>query len=227
MHKLLLILLLCLILPFAAHAKEDKEVRDCRRALEKDTAIYWELLRQMADFRAAIDAGYEGCVQSYPEKFAGAEEYFTYWQENTEIEFEQAFEVAYVLAEGMFNELDHECGDKEALLDALKERSRDAIDGQYEKAHQRRLKALTGDGLSGTGENAFLDFDENDSCKHVLTSLESYRKYHGSRKQAQFALYTFATEHSSMANLRDRETKDALRDFVNERKKITFSAFGN
>ncbi len=219
-------LLLLSVFPFAAQAKEDKDIRECRKVLEKETATYWELLRQMADLRAAINAGYEGCVQTYPDQFADAEENYTFWKENTEIEYEQSFEVVGVLSDAVFEAEDKQCEGKDVLLTELKGKSREAIDGQYDKAHQRRLKALAGDGLSG-GENAFLDFDENDSCKHVLTTLESYRKYHDSKEQARFALYTFATEHSSLANKKDRETKKALKAFDKERKTITFSAFGN
>ena len=207
-----------------------KEVKECRAELQDVTKTYWELLRQMADFKAAIDAGYDGCSQTYPDKFAKAGEYFDFWKENTEIEYEQAFEVVDSLSDQAFGELDKmsaDCDDKDELLSQMKGNMRQVIDGFYDKAHQRRVKMLVGDGLSGAGDNTFLDFDKNDSCKSVLETLEGYRKWHDRREEARFALYTFATEKSPMAKYKSRESRKALQAFDKERKKITPSVFGD
>lgn len=228
MRYFVFILICIFVFPVAAQADDsEKIIRDCQRAFEKETEPYWTLLRWMADYRAAINAGYEGCAEVYPDKFSQAEEHFEYWDENTMIEYEQGFEIANVLADEAYTALDRECQPLEEIPARIKEQARDFADGQYEKAHSRRLKTLTNDGLSGTGEDATLDFGENDSCKHILTSLENYRKFHGSREDAKFALFTFATEHSAMTNRRDRATREALRNFDKQRKTITYSAFGN
>lgn len=207
-----------------------EEVKECKADLQDATKTYWELLRQMADFKAAIDAGYDGCSQTYPEKFAEADQYFEFWKENTGVEYEQAFEVVDALADEEFDGLDKmsaDCDGKVELLSQMKANMRQIIDGFYDKAHQRRVKMLVGDGLSGTGKNTFLDFDKNDSCKSVLKTLEGYRKWHNSREEARFALFTFATEKSPMAKQKSRERRKALQAFDKERKKITPSTFGD
>lgn len=210
--------------------KEEKAVRECRKDIQDATRTYWELLRQMADFKAAIDAGYDGCSQTYPDKFNKAGEYYDFWKENTGTEYEQAFEVVDKLTDEQFDEMDKlgtDCDEKDILLDKFKVNMRETIDGFYDKAHKRRVKILVGDGLSGTGENTFLDFDKNDSCKSVLETLEGYRKWHDTREEARFALYTFATQKSPMAHQKSRKSRKALEAFDKERKKITPSVFGD
>lgn len=228
--RYLLIFLICLfVFPLASHADEETIIRNCQREFREETEPYWTILRWMADYRAAVDAGYKGCAEVYPDKFAeaDAEGYFEYWQENTEIEYEQGFEVVNTLVDEIYEDIDDECDGRHTIRDRIKEESRAAADSQYEKAHQRRLKAITNDGLSGTGEDAILEFDENDSCKIILESLENYRRFHTSREDVQFALFTFATEHSAMTNRKDRDTRDAIRAFDKQRKTITYSVFGD
>lgn len=199
----------------AAISKSEAEPKDCADGLAKASRPYWQIVSWMADYRAAIDAGYEGCADVYPKEFKGTVDIYKFWQAGSEEEFSLGRHVAASLTSALVDDEDYKSCETAASSKAetINKQNNNFIDGLYRKAYKRRLKAISEDGLSGDGKGAVLEFGKSDSCKFVLTALENYRKYYDRADRAKYALFTFATKYSTMAHRHDSATKRAIAAF--------------
>jgi hypothetical protein len=85
MRTILIFILLAVFSVRSAHAAED-----CGRALREHVSGYLTIVKGMADYKAAMDAGYAACMVNYPQEFAPLRPVNDFLQTNMQREMDEA-----------------------------------------------------------------------------------------------------------------------------------------
>ncbi|GEM_PF-2694784 len=206
--KLFLSLALLFIFAISALAEEKG---DCGPELRAYVYGPWAIAKGMADYRAAMDAGYEVCSEKDPEKFEGAAETYELLRGNTGREMEQAMEVLdYLIANPDAKKVSEECMADDRAQESLRKEVHAAVDGQYSKAFERRHKALS------SGETA----EGKDSCGLVLEMVNQYGENLDRYEQLQHVLYESSKKQGKII-LTGSDRKSSFRSFEKTREKLS------
>ena len=187
----LFILLIFLLLPSSVNAKDT-----CEAAI-KDPL---EIVKGMADFKAAMDAGYAACTVNYPEEFAPMLKINDFMQINMQAELDQA----HLVLEQIIDKENPGCHGQ------YKDKIEFLVQGQYKKAYSRRYKAMSQADLVGR---------DQDSCLIVLEMVQKYDKHFGDFRQLEFVLYEASKKKGKASGVASNKaykafekTRDNLKD---------------
>lgn len=195
----------------AASALAEEKKPDCGAALRAYIYGPWAIAKGMADYRAAMDAGYEVCSEKDPEPFEGTAETYQFLQDNTEEEMEQAAAVLdYLIAHPDPKKVPEACVADSEAQEALKKEVHAAIEGQYSKAYDRRAKALA------VAEPAARD---RDSCGLVLEMVQKYGAHYEKYEQLQHVLYESSKKQGRVV-LTGSNRKASFRNFEKTRDRL-------
>lgn len=181
-----------ILFSFPAYAAEN-----CRKALRQEIAGPLTVIQGMADYKAAMDAGYAACMVGYPQEFAPLRTVNDFMQTNMQEEMNQALTV-----------LDHMIDEHGGACKAeAREEVHAQIDGQYKKAYARRHRIMSKAGLVT---------EDQDSCLIVLDMVKKYNEHYGSFDQLQYVLYESSKKQGNAS-------KRAFKKFENIRDQIAVS----
>jgi len=206
--KLLFVLSLLGLFTVSAFAEEKV---DCQAELRAYIYGPWAIAKGMADYKAAMDAGYEVCSKQEPEQFEEANATYDFLRDNTEKEMEQARAVLdYLIDNPNPKKITDECMGNEQAQGALKKEISASIDGQYRKAYDRRAKSLATE-LSDEGM---------ESCKLVSSMISQYGKHYDEYKQLHYVLYESSKKQGQIV-LTGSDRKQSFRSFEKTREKLS------
>ncbi|MCB9991148.1 MAG: hypothetical protein H6867_07180 [Rhodospirillales bacterium] len=163
--------------------------QNCKQALADYIAGPLDIVKGMADYKAAMDAGYAACMAHYPEEFAPLQPVGDFMQTNMQTEMTLAREVLdSMLGSPDPKFISEACAKDEKALKALGEDMDALLDGQYDKAFARRRKALATEDLVSR---------DRDSCLIVLEMVDKYEEYYNRYEQRmENALYEASKKQS-------------------------------
>ena len=203
------------LLILAASALADEKKPDCAAALREYIYGPWAIAKGMADYRAAMDAGYETCSGKDPEPFEAVADTYEFLKDNTEKEMEQAAAVLdYLIAHPDPKKVPEACLGDSAAQEALKKEVMAAVEGQYSKAYERRARALA------AAEPAAGD---KDSCGLVLEMVQKYGAHYEKYDQLQHVLYESSKKQGRIV-LTGSDRKASFRNFEKTREKLSVTA---
>ena len=183
--------------------------QDCRQALGDYIAAPLAIVKGMADYKAAMDAGYAACMVHHPQEFAPLRPVNDFMQDNMQTEMTQARAVLdAMLAEPDSKSVLPDCAADEDAQKVLKEDITAILDGQYSKAYARRHRAMA---------DADLVSRDYDSCLIVLDMVRKYEEYYGRYDRLENVLYESSKKQGKGANgISRRSFKDfeRLRDHL-------------
>ncbi len=172
---------LVLVLVLGLSAASARAADDCGAALRQSVTGGWAIVKSMADYKAAMDAGYAACMVNYPAEFAPLREVNDFMQTNMQRELEQAQAVLdHLIDEPVSKAVVKSCEDDEEARDLFREDVHALIEGQYSKAYARRHRTMA---------KADLVSRDQDSCLIVLDMVKKYQQYYGDYKQLRHVLY--------------------------------------
>ncbi len=158
------------------------------------------IVRGMADYKAAMEAGYAACMVRHPEKFAPLREAGDFMQANMQEEMDRA---RTVLDRLVRDEVSEECAAPlQSDIAAL-------IDGQYEKSYARRHRIMAQGGLVDSAQ---------DSCLIIREMVQQYERHYDRFARLQHVLYESSKKKGSASGLAERRD---YRLFERARKAIT------
>lgn len=191
---------------------EDKK-QSCADDLLERHFYSVNIIKAMADYKAAMEAGYKGCSSIHGDEFEGSDELRKYWQDKTDDEMTLAVEIFnYIIAtEDVTEDTTEQCVD-DASDKVLK-----FAENQYKKSYDRRYKMLTDDSVD-------LDYKTNDSCRWVIDSLEKYKDMYEKQPAMRNILFRVATGYSWLSKGADRKQKKAFKQFDQARKALAKQA---
>lgn len=146
--------------------------QSCAQTLRGRLSGILSIVTSMADYKAAMDAGYAACMVHYPQEFAPLREANDFMQVNMQRELDNA--------QAVLDHLINNAGDEEAATQSCKKDAHALVDGQYKKAYARRHKAMAEPDLVRR---------DQDSCLIVLDMVGKYRDYYSDFKQLRYVLY--------------------------------------
>ncbi len=185
-HRFTLILLLIGLFAVPATAKED-----CAGAAD-DIAGPLAVVKGMADYKAAMDAGYAACMVSYPKEFAALRTVNDFMQSNMQKEMDHAQDVlSYMIEQAAAGE----------CATPLKENARHLVDGQYTKSYARRHRIMSKAGLVT---------EDQDSCLIVREMVEKYDTYYDDYEQLKYVLYESSQKQGRKTGTIDRKAIKAF-----------------
>ena len=205
--RFVFLLMTFLVLSQSAFA-EEKTV-SCSDKLLENNFHSVNIIKAMADYKAAMEAGYKGCSSIHGDKFEGSDDLRKFWQEKTDDEMTLAIDIFnYILVtEGVSEDTTEQCVE-DASDKVLK-----FAENQYKKSYDRRYKMLTDDSVD-------LDFKTNDSCRWVVNSLEKYQDMYEKQPAMRNILFRVATGYSWLSKGADRQQKKAFKQFEKARKEL-------
>lgn len=174
-------MVLVLVLVVGLFAAPARAADDCGAALRQSVTGVWTIVKSMADYKAAMDAGYAACMVNYPAEFAPLREVNDFMQTNMQRELEQAQAVLdHLIDEPASKAAVKSCEGDEKARALFREDAHALIKGQYSKAYARRHRAMA---------KADLASRDQDSCLIVLDMVKKYQQYYGDYKQLRHVLY--------------------------------------
>jgi hypothetical protein len=193
--KLIFLSLFIIFFTSGAHAAEK---------CSKDFIEPMTIVKGMADFKAAMDAGYAACTVNYPKEFAPLQSINDFMQVNMQSELDNA---RTILNQILSKE-------SEGCQSTMSEHLDLMIEGQYKKAYARRYRVMSKADLVGR---------DQDSCLIVLDMVQKYDKHYGDFKQLDHLLYSTSKEKgkaSGLASARAYRKFEKARDlfFENEER---------
>lgn len=154
---------------------------DCMDSLRTSIAAPAEIVKGMADYKAAMDAGYAACMVSYPKEFAPLLHVNNFMQTNMSHELEQARQTLFYFMENPpAQKTEKLCRNDGDSKESLKKETGALIDGQYKKSYARRHRIMSKAGLVTK---------DQDSCLIVLDMVKKYDTHYGDFKQLRHILY--------------------------------------
>ena len=164
------------VLSFFAALPAARAADDCAGMLRDYIAGPMAVVRGMADYKAAMDAGYAACMVTYPKEFAPLRPANDFMQGNMSHEMDQAYAVLdYMIAHPA-----KKCADDETAQDAVRSDVHKMIDGQYQKSYMRRHKIMSKAGLVT---------EDEDSCLIVKDMVAKYDEHYDDFKQLHDVLF--------------------------------------
>lgn len=202
--RIFVLILMVMVFPFSARAEED-----CRDVLRAYIAGPLAVVRHMADYKAAMDAGYAACTVLYPDEFSALGDVTDFMQANMDGELEQGREVLdYLIDKPDDKKIAKSCAEDEEARDAVKKDVHMLLDGQYDKAYARRHKMLSRSDLVNA---------EQDSCLIVRDMVKQYDAHYKDYEQLQYVLYESSKKQGKKAGAVDRR---AYKNFEKTRKAL-------
>lgn len=202
---------LVLCIAVSARAEEGEGMTSCAAAWR--AYIYGPLtvVKAMADYKAALDAGYEACSGADPESFDGTQEQRAFLAENTVREMDDASAVLVYLMDHADNgAVPDSCAADNTVIGQVKKEVSIIVNGQYDKAYGRRLKSLSEGEKADSG---------HDSCKLILKTLRQYGDNYDRYHELRNVLYETSKKKKGVV-LSGRERKAALRRFETARATV-------
>lgn len=205
--RFVLFLLAFLFIFSSAQAADKGKV--CSDRLMEQHANSVNIIKAMADYKAAMEAGYKGCSLIHKKEFKGSDNLRKFWQKKTDDEMTLAIEIFNYIAatEDVADDVDEQCVDKAS------DKVLSFAERQYKKSYDRRYKMLKDSDVD-------LDYETNDSCRWVLDSLEKFKKAYEKQPAMHNILFRIATDYSWLSNRADRRQKKAFKKFESARKEL-------
>jgi len=175
----------------------------CREDIAASVAI----VKGMADYKAALDAGYGACAVSYPEKFEPFEKTVRVMKTNMQKELDQALSVLDLRISGAKS-----CAGEREKTTALQNEMHKMISSQYKKSYNRRHKIMSKEGLVSAAQ---------DSCLLMQGMLEKYDRHYDDYKKLHFILYESSKKQGKMTGLIKRAD---YKEFEKSRDSLTIEA---
>lgn len=200
-----LLVFVVVLLTFAAPAFA---TNPCQSDLEKQAYGPWMVVREMADYKAAMDSGYAACMVNYPKEFAEVRTLHDFIAENTKTEMEQALQALdYIVDHPQDKKVAAACGDDKEARNEVKDSIHAVIKAQYNKAYMRRHKVMA---------DASLVSEDQDSCMIVLKMVHQYDKYYGRVQKLHNILYESSRKQKGVSGVGRQAYKrfEAARDVV-------------
>lgn len=182
---------------------------DCAQELRAHIAGNLAIVKGMADFKAAMDAGYAACTVNYPEEFAPLRDANDFMQTNMQREMDQARAVVNHLIDNPSKPASKSCAVNETERKTVKEEVAHMLDGQYSKAYARRYRVMAQADLVG---------EDRDSCRIILKMAEQYQDYYRRFDRVQNILYETSKKQGKL--LLSGKDKKSFSQFESTRDRL-------
>ena len=186
-----------------------KAESDCKGQLFNAVSAPLGIVRSMADYKAALDAGYAACMVSYPKEFAPLRAVNDFMQTNMQDELDLALVVMDKFLEKPPKSVPSKCKRDKEVKANLKGDIETLIDSQYKKAYSRRHRVMS---------KTDLVKKEQDSCLIVLDMIKKYDEHYQDFDQLKHVLYESSKKQMKAEGKLNRST---FSKFEKARKALT------
>ncbi len=199
----------------SGNAARAENPQDCGAVMQDTVRGYFQIIYEMASYKALIDAGYEACSAAYPDDFTPRQDSHERIRSNTDAELAQSRAVLMHALSGVRDTESCEGDDK-----AYQATRRDldmALDGRYESAFRRHVRSISAhaERIADKEEDALpLARRRHDSCRAALDLLDQYERHHDRIARLQYMMYEFLRHNARLDGMSAREQRRLFRDFA-------------